>query len=287
MRVSHREMRPQLLPLTRWHQAPGLPALNPGRRSASSTVWVVFPATGDEPRARQDEDDGSADPRVAAALAAFGSGQDSEHAALAALACSRLLVPIIAAAGRSDRGREQPAHGRAGGGDRDSEMSLPTLVGRDGRSAIPAFTCLDALATWRKEARPVPAPADLVWRTAVDDSCAVVVDIAGPIPIAIDGARLAALAGGRPVPLPHEDPDVLTSVRAAAADQQAITRLRLAPGQDGNDLEILVTLGSDCTQAAAGETIRLLGAEVMAALGGRLRRGIAIAVTPAAGHRES
>ncbi len=246
-------------------------------------MWRVTASTGDDSRsAEPDEDDGSAEPRVAAALTAFGSGQGSEHAVLLALACSRLLVPIIAAAA----GSEDPGPGR-GGGDRNSEMSLPTLVGRDGRSAIPAFTCLDALVRWRKEARPVPAPAGLVWRAAADDSCAVVVDIAGPVPIAVDGARLAALAGGLPVPLPHEDPDVLAAVRAAAAGQRAVAGVRLAPGQAGSDLEVRLVLAPDCTRAAAGETIRQLGTEVMAALGGRLRRGVAIAVTPAAGRTEA
>jgi len=60
----------------------------------------------------------------------------------------------------------------------------------------------------------------------------------------------AALASGRPVPMPHEDPDVLAAVRAAAADQPAIA-----------------------------------GVGVMATLGGRLRRGFTIAVTPPPGDR--
>jgi hypothetical protein len=241
-------------------------------------VWVVLPSTGDQSSFR--DDDGSAEPGLTAALAAFGSGQGSEHAALTALACSRLLVPIVAAAGGGAEA-ENPGQDRAGG-----EMSLPILVGRGGRRAIPAFTSLGALARWREQARPVPALAGLVWRAATDDACAVVVDIAGPVPVAVDGARLAALASGGPVPLPHEDPDVLDVVRAAAAGKPEITGLRLAPGQDGADLEIQVTAVPGRVQPAASEAIRLLGSEVMAALGGRLRRGIAIAVTPAVGHRE-
>jgi SseB protein N-terminal domain len=231
---------------------------------------------GGDPKFR--DDDGSADPRAAAALVAFASGEGSEHAALTTLACSRLLVPIVAspvgeAGGRAEAGGRSGAGGRAG--DKNSEMALPALVGRDGRRAVPAFTCLDSLARWRPEARPVPAPAALVWRAAVDDSCAVVVDIAGPVPLAIDGARLAALADGLPVPLPHEDPDVLSAVRAAAADEALITGLRVTPG---NDVEIELTLAAGCAPAAAGEAARRLGTAVMARLGGRLRRGIAVAV---------
>jgi len=227
---------------------------------------------------------------VAAALAAFGSGLGSERAALSALASSRLLVPVVAAISEPEAPGCAEDHpdagpGRAGGGDRGSEMSLPTLIGRDGRPAIPVFTCADALARWDAQARPVPALAGLVWRAAVDGSCAVVVDIAGPVPLAIDGARLAALAGGGPVPPPYQDPDVLAAVRAAAAAQAAITGLRVTggdcdPAADGaGDLQIELTLAARGTRAAGDEAARLLGRTLMEQLGGRLRRGITIAVT--------
>jgi len=278
MRVSHCEKRPQLLPLRRSQQhATYLRRLH---AVPPSTVWVVpFPAAGESPFR---DDHGSAEPRVAAALAAFGSGQGSEHAALTALATSRLLVPIVAVAAGSDGEPQRPSHTQSGGGDSGAEMSLPTLVGRDGRRAIPAFTCSQALAMWRQQARPVPEPAAQVWRAAAEDACAVIVDVAGPVPIAIDGARLAALADGRPVPLPHQDPDVLAAVRAAGANQPAIAGLSVATADDGSDLQINVMLADGCAAVAGQEAARRLGAEVMASLGGRLRRGIAVAVTPAA-----
>jgi hypothetical protein len=235
------------------------------------------------------DDDGSAEPLTAAALAAFGTGTGSEHAVLTSLARSRLLVPVVAVA--SDGPGESAGPGRladraaeVGGeeprGEKHSEMSLPTLVGRDGRRAVPAFTCLDALSRWRPGARPVPTAADDVWRAAVADSCAVVVDIAGPVPLAVDGARLAALASGEPVPLPHQDPDVLAAVRAAAGAQAAITGLSLAPGPTGTDLEVKVSLAPGCAPADASEMLSQLGAAVMTQLGERLRRGVALAVTP-------
>ena len=305
MRVSHCEKRPQLLPLR--HSQQHATYLRRLHAVPPSTVWVVpFPAAAESPFR---DDHGSAEPRVAAALAAFGSGQGSEHAALTALASSRLLVPIVAVAAgsdgepqspsqarpdsepqspghtRPDNGPQSPGHTRPGGGDSGAEMSLPTLVGRDGRRAIPAFTCSQALAMWRQQARPVPEPAAQVWRAAAEDACAVIVDVAGPVPIAIDGARLAALADGRPVPLPHQDPDVLAAVRAAGAGLPAIAGLSVAAA-DGSDLQINVMLADGCAAVAGQEAARQLGAEVMASLGGRLRRGIAVAVTPAPGWPE-
>jgi hypothetical protein len=306
MRVSHCEKRPQLLPLR--HSQQHATYLRRLHAVPPSTVWVVpFPAAGESPFR---DDHGSAEPRVAAALAAFGSGQGSEHAALTALASSRLLVPIVAVAAgsdgepqspgqarpdsepqspghtRSDNGPQSPGHARPGGGDSGAEMSLPTLVGRDGRRAIPAFTCSQALAMWRQQARPVPEPAAQVWRAAAEDACAVIVDVAGPVPIAIDGARLAALADGRPVPLPHQDPDVLAAVRTAGAGLPAITGLSVVAAGDGSDLQINVMLADGCAAVAGQEAARRLGAEIMASLGGRLRRGIAVAVTPAPGWPE-
>jgi SseB protein N-terminal domain len=260
------------------------------------------------------DDDGSADPRVAAALAAFGSGLGSEHAALSALASCRLLVPIVAAPSEPDEHGSAPHHpgarpGRASGGDRGSEMSLPTLIGRDGRPAIPVFTSVAAVTRWDGRARPVPALASQVWRAAADGSCAVIVDVAGPVPLAVDGARLAALADGRPVPLPYQDPDVLAVVRAAAAGQPVIAGLRVAagdpdPAADGRagaspasappaensagDLQIELTLAAGGAPAAGEEAARVLGRTLMEQLGGRLRRGITIAVArpagPAGGH---
>jgi len=251
------------------------------------------------------DDIGSADAQVATTLAAFGAACGSEHAALMALASSRLLVPIVAteadgdaeddaegsADGDTDGDTEAaadvgehvgagPGQHRLGEGERGAEMSLPTLIGHDGRAAIPAFTSLEAMARWRPTARPVPAQASQVWRVAADDACAVVVDVAGPVPLAIDGARLAALAEGRPVPRPHEDPDVLAAAAAAAAGLPAITGLSAAEGGEC-DLRLEVTLAAGCDPAAGHEALQQLGSRLMAHLGSRLRRGIAIALTPA------
>ena len=123
------------------------------------------------------DDDGAADPRVTAALAAFYAGQGSEQDALTALAAARLLVPVVAVPA------DDPAvkGDRAAEGDKNSQMVLPTLIGRDGRPAVLAFTGLDTLARWRPNARPVPAESDRVWRAAAADGCAVVIDVAGPV----------------------------------------------------------------------------------------------------------
>ncbi len=209
-------------------------------------------------------DDGSADPAAAAALAAFAAGTGTEHAALTSLVGVRLLVPVVAATA-----------------EKASEMSIPALIGNDGRPAVPAFTCLDALVRWRPGARPVPVQASSVWQSAVADSCAVVLDIAGPVPLAIDGARLAALAGGQPVPLPHQDPDVLAELTTIVAGQPAIDWARLADGGTDGDLAIELAFAPGHA-GSADELARLAATALLARLGGRLRRGIKVVISPPA-----
>jgi hypothetical protein len=218
-------------------------------------------------------DRGTADPRVTAALAAYQAGQASEQAALTALAAARLLVPVIAVLAD---GAEGPRH--PGPGDKDSEMVLPTLIGRDGRPAVLAFTGLDALARWRADARPMPAEADRVWRAAVADGCAVVIDVAGPVPLAVEGARLAALAAGQPVPSPHEDSDVRASVQAALSAEPAIAGFRLAPGRaDTTDLVVRLQLAKP-SPADWGPAVNRAAAGIAARLATRLRRGIEVII---------
>ncbi len=227
-------------------------------------------------------DDGSADPGVAGALAAYAAGRGSEHAALIALARSRLLVPVVPmppgqdapAPGSGACGHEGPA-GQHGGA---TEMALPRLVGRDGRSAILAFSCLDALTRWQPAARPVPAEAPVIWRTAAEESCAVVIDVAGPVPLAVEGARLTALASGASVPSPYEDPDVRDAIGAAVTAHAPGAAFVLRPAAADGDLVLELALPSGLTSAQAAETAGRAGQAAMAALGGRLRRGIAIAL---------
>jgi len=247
-------------------------------------------------------DDGAADPAVQAALTSYAAGQGSEHAALTALAGSRLLVPVVAVLAEAD---DQ-------GGDKSTEMALPTLVAEDGSRAILAFTSLDALKRWRSDARPVPVPAASAWLAGTQDATAVVIDVAGPIPLAVDGARLAALAAGRPVPLPHQDPEVLAALQAALAREPLIVAAALttpdqrvaaaaggpgqladaglgglaedgaeaeaAPSSPGSDLALQVTLAAGCDPAAAGAAVRRAADALLASTGDRLRRGVEVSV---------
>lgn len=221
--------------------------------------------TGGDPAFRAD--DGSADPQVVAALADFGTGAGGEHAVMVALAASRLLVPVVAVAD----GAAEPS-----AGDGAAHMALPTLIGRDGRPAVPAFTCQDALHRWQAGARPVPVAIAQVCQAAGDQGCAVVIDVAGPVPFILEGIRLQALARGEPASPPFQDQDVQAAVAEALAGQREITAFALGPGGDDHDLVVDLALAPGVAGADAERLVALAGAAIMARLGSRLRRGVTI-----------
>jgi hypothetical protein len=201
-------------------------------------------------------DTGAADPAVTAALAAYAAGQATEVAVLTAVAASRLLVPVVAVL----------AEAHDDGSEKETEMALPTLIGNDGRKAVIAFTGTGTIRRWRADARPVPVPAARLWpAVAAERADAVVIDVAGPVPLVIEGARLRALANGEPPPSAHEDPDV----HAAIADVFPDFTLDSA----GTDADLAITLKT--TDQAA---VRAAAQHIAARLGPRLRRGIQIRV---------
>jgi hypothetical protein len=133
-----------------------------------------------------DNDDGSADPALAAALA-----QGDDGAMLAALTKARLLVPVVAVLGEVEYGEDGLAH------DKTSDMAVALLQGQDGRNALLAFTGTESLARWSPEARPMPAQSTVVATAAIQEgAAAIVLDVAGPAPGVIETDDVRRLAAG-------------------------------------------------------------------------------------------
>ncbi|MGI9197596.1 MAG: SseB family protein [Candidatus Nanopelagicales bacterium] len=123
------------------------------------------------------------DPGLAAAL---DSG-DGEQVMAALRAGARLLVPLVAVLDERD----------AQGADKSSHMASVTLVQQDGRRGLLAFTSVQSMRAWDPAARPAPARAPDVARSALDDGAdGVLVDIAGPVRFALDGIALRQVAEG-------------------------------------------------------------------------------------------
>lgn len=136
-------------------------------------------------------DDGSASAAVTAALASYEKDPAGYPQAVAALQESRVLVPVVALLGEV----EHDEHGRAH--EKTSDMAAVLITGRDGRTALLSFTSTRTLQAWNPEARPVPVPLAQAAASAVQDGAdALLVDVAGPVLLAIEGEDLRALASG-------------------------------------------------------------------------------------------
>jgi len=190
-------------------------------------------------------------------------------------------------AGGATSGAGGATHGKPGGNPRlplqaekASEMAMPAIVGRDGRRALPAFTSAVAVRRWQPSARPVPVPATGVWQSAVQQSWAVIIDIAGPVPLVVEGARLAALAAATPIPRMHEDPDVWHDVAAAAAEIAPGIRVRLSQPPEGLDFTLELAPPAGAARQVPDEVASRIANGATARLGGRVRAGIAVVVQP-------
>ncbi|WP_432560456.1 SseB family protein [Granulicoccus sp. GXG6511] len=136
------------------------------------------------------DDDGRPAAQTRHALAAAAKSPEAAVYldAVVELCLSRLLVPLLAS------GDETMQHDP----ERHAEMAAVLLEQGDGRRAMLAFTGVDSLTAWNPEARPVPATLDVVADTATQSSAGtVIVDLAGPDPIVIEGSVLENLALGR------------------------------------------------------------------------------------------
>jgi hypothetical protein len=133
----------------------------------------------------------SAETRRRIAVAAAEATPLAYLRAVAALCGDRLLVPVVATATRlGETVAGLPS-------DKEAEMSVVTLQAQDGRRALLAFTGLDALQGWRADARPVPVTVDQAAQTARnEDLAAVLIDVAGPHALVIEGEVLQELAAG-------------------------------------------------------------------------------------------
>lgn len=136
-------------------------------------------------------DDGSAPEELSTALAAWQADPSRYAEALDALQRSRVLVPVVAVLGEVEYDEAGLAH------DKTSDMATVLMQGADGRLALLAFSGTETLERWNPEGRPVPVTAAVAARSALQDgAAALVLDIAGPVRLVVQGEDLRALAEG-------------------------------------------------------------------------------------------
>lgn len=200
-------------------------------------------AAAEIPEQQFRDDEGRAPAGLAEAVA-----EQDVRAAVAALVGTRLLVALVA---QLDSTTTQ-------GTEKDSHMAAAMWQRPDGRTALMAFSSVEALSVWDAEARPLPVPAAQVAQAALEDGAdALLVDRR----LALTGPALWAVAEGRALIAPAADPQVRKVVEEAAAQALAVAGLPadviLAPMGD-QGLSILLHPAA----AAAREVVSDLAARL-------------------------
>jgi hypothetical protein len=202
------------------------------------------------PAALIPDDDGQVSPALRHELDELASGRGSGQGVLRALSRARLFVPVVAVLDDESINTAGLRH------EKQSSMATVLVDSPDHGRALLAFSSLESLTTWRQDARPVATAAPLAARAAIGEAVdALLVDVAGPTPFALDGNELLLMAAvARAADPTTPDPVVIRAVerilssvapeRAAglelhstAPDQPAqLTILGVATGHDRDAL---------------------------------------------------
>lgn len=222
-------------------------------------------------------DDGSTPSVVAEALRGVAEGRDPLRRDLvAALAASRLLVPIMAVA--TEEGTT--AHGLTG--DNGADMAMVSITAPDGTRVLPVFTSVGQLSRWQRSARPVPTLTAQAAQAAVQEGItelllnpaagalertaptAGIEDLAGPI--LLQRSILWALAQGRAWQPPHEDAELAAELeQIAQLLGAAVNGLSAQPGKRTETM-LLVRLEPGLTAPQVQGIVQQLSAEVAASV---------------------
>lgn len=158
---------------------------------------VVKPVAPGEPRREipnpgYSDDDGSTPAAVAEALAAYAADPGlGRYRAIAALQSARVLVPVVAILGDVEYDEHGHAH------DKSSDMATVLTTAPDGRTGMLAFTSMATMADWDPQARPVATTLQTAAASGIQDgAAALVLDLAGPHQIVIEGEELTYVAEG-------------------------------------------------------------------------------------------
>ncbi|MCF6523190.1 SseB family protein [Streptomyces sp. JJ36] len=232
-------------------------------------------------------DDGSADPELARALAAWQADPAAEPRVLDALRGARLLVPVVAVLGEAETGPDGLRR------EKSSDMAVPTLTAPGGRRALPAFTSTEALARWQADARPVAVPLAQALRAAAQEGAdTLLIDLAGPVTYELAGPALRALAARAAAPDraaagPGPGPsgpagvtgEVAEALRTVLAADPEVAGAHLVPGGADSDGTLALALTPEAEPSAAARRVAaaLAADEVLRA---RLVHGLDLAVLP-------
>ncbi|RNI17732.1 SseB family protein [Flexivirga caeni] len=198
-----------------------------------------------------DDDDGSIDPQLAAAL----RHPEDEVQLMTALARARLLVPVVAALAEADESGELVV-------EKNTEMAVVTLTAPSGERAMPVFTDTAALAAWDPSARPSPVRAEVAAQAAIAEQCDVLVLDLATRSLVVRPSMLWALAQRMTWHPPHLDGHVREAISKAVADESDVAEARCEPGSAPGELRVVLAVRPGLTQQALQTVAQRIGERI-------------------------
>ncbi|WP_338747922.1 SseB family protein [Janibacter alittae] len=217
-------------------------------------------------------DSGTADPGLIRALTTGG-----ETDVMRRLAKARLIVPVTAVAGELGEGVDGTVS------DTEADMAVALLEHPDGRTALPVFTSVEALAAFSSTMRPVPVEAAQAAQAAVGERAdLMVLDCASEQAFEVRASMVWALAQAREWLPSYEDPFVEASVARVCSTHDEVTGHALSEGApDGQGvLQVELTLVPGLGQQEVEQLVTTIAEEL--ATDGELRArvdGLSFAIT--------
>lgn len=196
------------------------------RTDSAGREWAGRDLSGEgNPLHRFDADDGTADPGVAAALAALAAGTGDETGVHRALATARVFVAVVASLAEGGLGE----HGFAE--DKEADMALVTIAAPDGRKALPVFTSVERLEAWHREARPVAVFAPRAALSGVAEGAELLVlDPGADLTFVLRRPAVWALAQQREWTPSYADASLVAEVESAVAGLDHVRGIEISPG---------------------------------------------------------
>ena len=166
-------------------------------------------------------DAGTADPMVAATISRVIQRHDTVEKLMAVLPGTRLLVPLLAELGDSEIG----PHGQKV--DKSAELSMVAVATPDGASAIPAFTDVSSMQSWRRDARPVPVAVEKLALAAAGEGHTRVVINPATDTVGLRLPQLKALALAESWNNPIADPGLSNGLHRVFAGLSEVVSFEL------------------------------------------------------------
>lgn len=206
------------------------------------------------------DDDGSAPPALIEAIRRFRSGEGTQADVVAAFRESRLLIPLLAELGEAGVNAEGKKV------DKSQELSIVTVAGPDGRTVLPVFSSVAAMAAWNPLARPVPAVGPRVALAAAGEGTELVVlDPTSETEFVIRRPALWSIAQERAWLPSFLDPDVAAEFARSVAEEPAVVSVVLVAGDpdarlQGPELRVVLALIDGLDEAQLADLLARLSA---------------------------